>query len=412
MKVNLASSMSNFIALTLGVLVSLLPFPIIFDIANHTAEVFINFLKLLGTPIIFLSVIATITRMSNLKEATALLRKILKYTLLTTLIAASIGAALFLLIHPAQPSTENAVSAASTSPVLTYLSFLKSIVPSNFVEAFLKNNVLGVAFMATILGAAILQLKKEQKEILGGFFQAFFNALLKVSSIIIKLLPLGVFFFSIKLGEMLQSNAKEMHSLMLYAICVISANLIQGLIVLPILLKKRGISPLKLSKAMLPALTTAFFTKSSSATLPLALECSKSRFKISSRTADISFPLCSIINMNGCAAFILITTLFVSSSYGIEITLLNTLPWIFISTLAAIGNAGVPMGCYFLTSAFVVGMKLPLELLGMILPLYAFFDMIETCLNVWSDSSITAIVDKEIKEQKSSEIKINEATLS
>ena len=145
----------------------------------------------------------------------------------------------------------------------------------------------------------------------------------------IKLLPVGVFFFSIQLGRVLQTNAKEMHSLLMYTICVIGANLIQGLIVLPLLLKRKGLSPLKLAKAMLPALATAFFTKSSSATLPLSLECSKSRFNISNKTANFSFPLCSIINMNGCAAFILITTLFVSASYGQDFSLLQTLPWIF-----------------------------------------------------------------------------------
>lgn len=106
--------------------------------------------------------------------------------------------------------------------------------------------------------------------------------------------------------------------------------------------------------------------------------------------------------MNGCAAFILITTLFVSASNGANFSIIQTLPWILISTLAAIGNAGVPMGCYFLTSALLVGMNMPLHVLGMILPLYTFFDMVETCLNVWSDSCITAIVDKEIQETEKS----------
>ena len=74
------------------------------------------------------------------------------------------------------------------------------------------------------------------------------------------------------------------------------------------------------------------------------------------------------------------------------------LPWVVIASLAAIGNAGVPMGCFFLTSAFLVGMGVPLDMLGLILPLYAVFDMIETALNVWSDSCVTAITDKQVAE--------------
>ncbi|MCK4934980.1 MAG: cation:dicarboxylase symporter family transporter, partial [Simkaniaceae bacterium] len=106
------------------------------------------------------------------------------------------------------------------------------------------------------------------------------------------------------------------------------------------------------------------------------------------------------INMNGCAAFILITVLFALGHAGVSLTFVQMIPWIFIATLAAIGNAGVPMGCFFLTSAFLVGMNVPLGILGMILPLYAMFDMVETALNVWSDSCITATVDMEVKNKK------------
>ena len=58
------------------------------------------------------------------------------------------------------------------------------------------------------------------------------------------------------------------------------------------------------------------------------------------------------------------------------------------------------MGCYFLSSAFLVGMGVPIEIMGMILPIYAFIDMIETALNVWSDISVTTIVNKEAQESE------------
>jgi len=101
--------------------------------------------------------------------------------------------------------------------------------------------------------------------------------------------------------------------------------------------------------------------------------------------------------MNGCAAFILITLFFVCGSQGIVFSPLQMIPWIFLASFAAIGNAGVPMGCFFLTTAFLIGMGVPVELMGIILPLYSLFDMVETALNVWSDSCITAVVDKDLK---------------
>ena len=102
--------------------------------------------------------------------------------------------------------------------------------------------------------------------------------------------------------------------------------------------------------------------------------------------------------MNACAGFILITVLFVSISNGMHFSIYQMIMWIFLATLAAVGNAGVTMGCYFLTSAFLSSMNVPLYLLGLILPIYTIIDMLESALNVWSNSCICTVIDKETKE--------------
>lgn len=104
--------------------------------------------------------------------------------------------------------------------------------------------------------------------------------------------------------------------------------------------------------------------------------------------------------MNGCAAFILIAILFVSAEAGLYFTWPMMLFWVLIATLAAIGNASVPMGCYFLSSAFLIGMGIPIEVMGLILPIYSFIDMVETALNIWSDIAVTCIVNKEVLAQE------------
>lgn len=354
---------------------------------------FINMLKLISLPMIFLAIVSTMTRMNSLSEAHLLLRKILKYTIITTLIAATIGMLLFILIHPVKTSISN----AETIPLQgSYFSFLINIIPENPIQPFLENNVLAVAFIATILSVAILKLPKEKSYLLRDFFNALFDALLKLASGLILLMPIGVFAFTFQFVQSLKKDDETLEKLMLYALCVIAANLIQGFITLPLMLKMKGISPSRTAKGMLPALTMAFFTKSSNAALPITLDC-VNRLGVSDKTARFSLPLCSIINMNGCAAFILITILFVCASQGITFTPFQMIPWIFLASLAAIGNAGVPMGCFFLTTAFLVGMGVPIEMMGMILPLYSLFDMVETALNVWSDGCITTTVDKELK---------------
>jgi len=141
------------------------------------------------------------------------------------------------------------------------------------------------------------------------------------------------------------------------------------------------------------------------------MQAAQQNLKVSPRVASFTFPLCSVINMNGCAAFILITTLFVSMLSGMVFTPVELVGWIFLATLAAVGNAGVPMGCFFLTSAFLIGMKVPLYMMGLILPFYTLLDMIETALNVWSDACIAIVVDKEhIAEPTEEEVPVLEET--
>ncbi len=117
--------------------------------------------------------------------------------------------------------------------------------------------------------------------------------------------------------------------------------------------------------------------------------------KISEDVARLSFPLCTTINMNGCAQFILLSVYFVSAFTGHALSAWEHVGMIFLSVTAAVGNAGVPMGCFFLASSILASKDIPLHLMGSILPLYTLMDMVETSLNVWSDVSITKIVDQE-----------------
>ena len=98
--------------------------------------------------------------------------------------------------------------------------------------------------------------------------------------------------------------------------------------------------------------------------------------------------------MNGCAAFILVTSLYVMQNGGVTLSLSTIALWVLISVISAVGNAGVPMGCYFLTLSLMASMNMPIWVLGVILPVYAVIDMIETAVNVWSDSCVCAMVDK------------------
>ena len=184
--------------------------------------------------------------------------------------------------------------------------------------------------------------------------------------------------------------------------CVLLANCVQGLIVLPAMLVYYRVSVLKMARAVWPALMMAAVTKSSTATLPLTMRCIDEKTSISKESSKVILPLCCTVNMNGCAAFIYITVLFVSQINGVEFSFVDQLVWIALSVIAAFGNAGVPMGCYFMASAYLVNMNVPTDMMGLILPFYAFIDMVETPLNIWSDVSILAVIDQKSHLQSES----------
>ena len=128
------------------------------------------------------------------------------------------------------------------------------------------------------------------------------------------------------------------------------------------------------------------------------MSCAENNLKVNPKVARFVLPICTTINMNGCAAFILATVVYLMQNNGVEITPFVLLAWIFIATVAAVGNAGVPMGCFFLAASLLSSMNVPIVLLGIILPFYAVLDMVETALNVWSDSCVTAMVNKDTKD--------------
>lgn len=392
--------LGNFLILggmALGLLTGWAQIPFLYQTADVVSEIFLRLLKLISLPIIFLAITSTITGMKDFQEMKKLGRKVLSYTLITTILAASIALVLYICIDPVKSITDLSITnELGPSKEGSYLSFLINIVPSNFFQAFIENNVIGIAFVSILLSIAVMFLPSQQKQFLNDLFSSLFAAVLKVTQFIIALMPIAIWAFVSLLFKDLNQHFSHLNSLLLYLLCVVAANILQGAVVLPVMLKLKGISPWKSFKGMLPALTLAFFSKSSNATLPVTIQSAEKNLGVSKRVSSFALPLCSVINMNGCAAFILITVLFVSMLSGMTFNIYEMIGWIFLATIAAIGNAGVPMGCFFLTSAFLLGMNVPLYMMGLILPFYTILDMIETTLNVWSDACVAIIVDKEL----------------
>ncbi|MFL3877212.1 dicarboxylate/amino acid:cation symporter [Wolbachia endosymbiont of Trichogramma kaykai] len=372
---------------------------VIFEVAKLFSDIFISLLKLISLPLVFLSIVSTISGLKDSIEIKVLLKKTLFYTLLTTIIAAFVALSFYLFIDPVRKNfISNTIESVSDSNH-NYFSYLKSLIPSNFVQVFLENNVIGSILIAFLMGGAIISLSKEKQDILHQIFSALFDTLLSIAQGLLKFIPLAVWsFITCFLCEL--KGGSEFHSLFWYFACIMSANFVQAFVILPLLMWHKGISPIQTMKGVMPALTLAFFSKSSSATLPTTIECVQNQLKVPKKLSSFILPICTTVNMNACAAFILITVMFVAEMNGHTFSLSEMFIWIFLATGAAIGNAGVPMGCYFMATSYLVSMNVPLYIMGLILPIYTIIDMFETAINVWSDICITQIINKEFKTQE------------
>lgn len=365
-------------------------------VADFISTLFIRIFKFVAVPIIAVSIISTLASLSA--NSGRLFRRTIFYTLFTTVLAATLAALLYEVFAPANVSIAAAepVAALANANGGSYLKYVESVIPDNILAPFLSANVLSVLLIAAAVGIAIAKLPEaEPRRVLMAFFTGLQEVLFKIVGWVIKVLPVGIFGFVSVLAKDLASGI-ELGGLGTYFITVLAANLVQMFVVLPLVLVARGHNPLKVAKAMLPALTVAFFSKSSAGTLPVTMASAENRLGIRRETARFVLPICTTINMNGCAAFILLTVVYLMQNAGADITLGTMAAWIVIATIAAVGNAGVPMGCFFLSASLLASMNVPLVLMGVILPFYAVIDAVETTLNVWSDSCVAAMVNKDL----------------
>ena len=387
-------------ALIIGGILGTLGLTWLNDFFNFIAAIYTRLFKFLAVPTIALAIMTTLALLGAKKNTGRIFLHTVTYTLLTTLAASVVGAILYKLIAPGNLPAEMVKSGQNNVQQfksISYYDHILSVVPDNILTPISSGNVLSILLVAAAIGLAVAYLKEsENAQILLKGIIGLQEVLFALIRALVWTLPLGIVAFAAQLAAQMSAGV-IIGSLGKYVAVVLGGNVLQFFVVLPLFLLIRGINPLRVLRGMTPAVLMALFTKSSAATLPVTVECAENNLQAKPAVARFILPICCTINMNGCAAFILVTSLFVMQNGGISLTLPTILLWILISVVSAVGNAGVPMGCYFLTLSLMSGINAPLGILGIILPIYTIIDMIETAVNVWSDSCVCAIVDKKMQ---------------
>ena len=389
-------------ALILGAILGALGIEVLNGMTNFVATVYTRLFQLLAVPTIALAVITTLSSLGNQADTGKIFRHAIVYTLLTTIAAAAVGLVLYNIVAPGNLPTDMVLSGTSELPQnleqTSYYDHILGVIPNNIIKPFAEGNVLSILLLAAAAGIALAKMpQSNKKEVVVKGLLGLQDLLFMLIRGLIWALPLGIVAFAAQLSAQFSAGI-VMDSLGKYVAIILGGNVIQFFIVLPLFLLARGINPVRTLSKMMPAVLMALFTKSSAATLPVTMNTAETRMGVSNKVSRFVLPICTTINMNGCAAFILVTSLFLMQNGGIQLSLSTMILWLFISVLSAVGNAGVPMGCYFLTLSLMSGMNAPIGIMGIILPIYTIIDMIETAENVWSDSCVCAMVDKDMQK--------------
>lgn len=373
----------------------------LFDLVG---TMFINLLKMIIVPLILASVITGVASLGSGPDLGRLGSKTLSFYVVTTLIAVLIALMVVNLIEPgvadgqpvhdklaltkdAAEVTEGVKSRANAS----VLDTIKGVIPANIVEAAANTRLLAIVFFAVLFGFFLTRIDDPFRGTVMNFWQGIFQIMMRITAWIMTLAPIGVFALIAKV--VIVSGFEGAGPLLLFAACVLAGLLLYGFVALPVLLMLVArVNPWRLYPAMAPALLTAFSTASSSATLPLSLQCLENRARVSPRIAGFVMPLGASVNHAGSALYECAAAMFIAQAYGLHLSFGTQFTVVILALITSMGIAGIPAASLVGIAIILAAVGLPAEAIGVLLVFDRLLDMCRTAINVLADAACTVIV--------------------
>ena len=376
-------------------------------------KIFIKALVLIAVPLVFLSLIKGITELKDTSLLSKLGGRTIVLYLMTTVFAVCIGLGTALLIQPGKIISDDMVTQITTQYAgdaqtikiqqqntnhTSPLSFLEEVVPGNIFQALSNNGkMLQIIFFAVLFGIATLSIPSEKKELLVKGIDALNEVILRIVEFIIRLAPLGVAALMAGLVVDFNGNATIFVALGIYALNVVVGLLFLLLIFYPILVRTFAkIAPLHFIRQLYPLQLFAFTTSSSSATLPMTFATAEKKLGISSKVTSFVLPIGATINMDGTSCYQTIATLCIAQALGIDLTFIQILTIVVMTTLSSIGTPGIPGGSYVILAMVLTSIGIPAESLALILGIDRPLDMLRTSVNVTGDVAVASIINKRL----------------
>jgi len=375
-------------------------------IFDFVGKLFLNALKMIIVPLIVSSIIVGVSGLGSSGAFGRLGTKTLLYYVVTSTLAILIGIAVVNIIQPGivdgAPAREILGLSADTDDIITKVEgksasdvvgiFLRMI-PTNIIRAAADGQMLGLIFFSLLFGFFMTRIKQQTAQLLQSFWQGVFEVMMLITDLVMKFAPIGVFALVAKVVTI--SGIESFKPLLTFFFTVILALLIHIAVVMPFLLRFiGGVSPIKHYQAMAPALLTAFSTASSSATLPVTIDCVENRAGVSNRVTSFVLPLGSTVNMDGTALYECVAVIFIAQAYGLDLGIVQQFSIVILALMTSIGVAGIPSAGLVAIAIILAAIGLPAEGIGLILAVDRVLDMSRTSVNVFGDSCGAVIIGR------------------
>lgn len=377
------------IGLVLGVVVGLL-FKDGAKLLAPLGALFLNAIKMLIVPLVFVSLVAGITCMQDTAKLGRISVKTIAIYLVTTAFAVSIGLLFGALFAPGADMNMVASTAVEAKQAPSLVEILVGLVPSNPVTAFAEGNILQIIVFAIALGVS-MNLIGEKAAPTVKLFNSLAEVFYKLTDLVMRFAPIGV--FALIAGVVANHGIEVLLPLagvigVIYLASIAHLLLVYG----GMLTMLARLSPLRFFQGIAPALAVAFSTSSSSGTLPVSIECARKNLGVSEGVAGFVLPVGATINMDGTAIYQGVLVLFIAQAFGVDLNAGQYLMIILTATLASIGTAGVPGAGLIMLGLVLTSVGLPLEGVALIAGIDRILDMARTMVNVAGDLMTTTLV--------------------
>lgn len=370
---------------------------------------FLNALKMIIVPLVMSSIVTGIASAGSGQGLGRLGGKTILFYMASTLLAVVTGLIFVNLFTPGlldgeplrqvlgldMSQAQVAAEKVDGRDISVIADVFLSMVPPNIVAAAGQGQMLGLIFFSLLFGYFMTRIDQSPGNTMSNLWQGLFQIMLKITDLVMRFAPIGVFGLVAKVVAEIEPSelGKLAESTGLFFVTVLLALAVHVLLTLPLVLKYvAGVYPLRQYQAMAPALLTAFSTASSSATLPLTMDCVEKRAGVSNRTTSFVLPLGATINMDGTALYECVAAMFIAQAYGLDLSVGTQFLVVTIALLTSIGVAAVPAASLVAISIILAAIGLPAEGIGLLLAVDRILDMFRTATNVFSDSCAAVVI--------------------